>query len=63
MRGPTKRQLAAGQIRSLRAMRKKLLNMSTHWDGLGQFNLGVLEDLADRIEAAAVELIDEESAP
>ena len=46
----TPRQLAGRQRRSLRAIRERLLNMAEAWDGLDQFNMGELTDLADRIE-------------
>ncbi|RSZ35113.1 MULTISPECIES: hypothetical protein [unclassified Variovorax] len=59
MRAPTNRQLAAGQIRSLRALRKKLLSMAAQWDGLDQFNLSALEELADRCETVATEMLDD----
>lgn len=59
MSAPTKRQLAAAQVRSLRSIRKKLLDMSAQWDGIDQFNLSQLEDLADRCENVAVELVDD----
>lgn len=61
MSTPTNRQLAAGQIRSLRALRKKLLSMAAQWDGLDQFNLGTLEELADRCETVATELLADSS--
>lgn len=46
----TPRQLARRQRRSLRAIRERLLNMAEAWDGLDQFNMGELTDLADRVE-------------
>lgn len=55
----TSRQLAAGQVRSLRAIRSKILAMSTKWDEVDQYNLGVLEELADCCESVAVELLAE----
>ena len=48
MATPTIRQLAAYQRRSLRAIEKKLQEMSAAWDGVDQFNLGELDDLAKR---------------
>lgn len=58
-RTPTKRQLAAAQVRSLRALRKKLLSMAVQWDDLDQFNLNVLEELADHCETVATELMEQ----
>jgi hypothetical protein len=54
----TKKQLAANQVRSLRAMRKKALAMATSWDDVDQFNLNRLEELADFIENVAVDITD-----
>lgn len=54
---PTPRQLAAGQVRSLRAMRKKLLAMSAEWGDVDAFNMAELERLADQCEGVATELI------
>lgn len=48
MATPTIRQLAAYQRRSLRSMQSKLQEMSAAWDGVDQFNLGELDDLAKR---------------
>lgn len=53
----SERQQAAGQVRSLRAIRKKLLTMSAAWDGIDQFNLGELERLADECENVAAGLV------
>lgn len=49
--------MAAGQVRSLRAVRKKLLAMSVEWDGVDQFNLSELERLADQCEVVATALV------
>jgi hypothetical protein len=57
MTGP---QIAAGQVRSLRAMRKKLLNMATQWDDVDQFNMSRLEELADQAERVATEMLPDE---
>lgn len=60
MSGRSERQMAAGQVRSLRAIRKKLLDMSAQWDGVDQYNMGELETLADRCELVAAELLAEQ---
>ena len=62
MSAPTHRQLAAGQIRSLRAMRKKLIDMAAQWDEVDQFCMNTLAELADHCETVAVDLVDD-SAP
>ena len=59
----SERQLAAGQVRSLRAIRKKLLSMSAEWDGFDQFNMGELERLADQCESVAIGLVPEQEQP
>lgn len=59
MTSPTMRQLAAGQVRSLRAIRSKILNMSARWDEVDQYSMNVLAELADRCEIVATELLEE----
>lgn len=62
----TERQLAAGQRRTLRAMRERLLEMAERWDGLDQFNLSELTRIADVIQEVAVGLVvvdDDAEAP
>ena len=53
----TPNSIAAGQRRTLRAMREKLLRMATAWDGIS----GALEyeivQLADQVEAQAMRLV------
>jgi hypothetical protein len=56
------KQLAGNQRRTLRAMRLRLLAMSSDWDGRDQFNMQQLQDLADRHEAVAVEMIADDPA-
>lgn len=55
----TKKQIAARQVRRLRTIRKQLLEMSTQWEDVDQFNMNELEALADRAEEVAVALIEE----
>lgn len=54
----TDKQLAGHQRRTLRTMRERLLAMAGEWDGVDQFNMSQLQDLADRVEAVAAEMID-----
>lgn len=52
MSAPTEKQLAAGQVRTLRSMRQKLLVMADQWEGVDEYNrtrLTELSDLADEI--------------
>lgn len=51
------KQIAAGQIRSLRAMRMKLIKMADEWDGVDGYNCTVLTELADQAERVALELM------
>lgn len=53
----TAKQIAAGQIRSLRAIREKLLKMAAQWDDVDQFNMTQLEELADQVERVAIEMV------
>lgn len=54
------KQLAGNQRRTLRAMRKRLLEMADEWDGLDQFNLSQLLELADAAEQVAADMIVQE---
>lgn len=53
----TEKQIAGNQRRSLRKMRVQLLSMASAWDGVDQFNMGQLTDLADKVEAVSAELV------
>lgn len=53
----TEKQIAGNQRRSLRKMREQLLAMASAWDGLDQFNMGQLSELADKVESVSAELI------
>lgn len=53
----TEKQLAGHQRRTLRSMRAKLLRMAEEWDGVDQFNLSQLTELADQAEKVAVEMV------
>ncbi len=53
----TEKQIAGNQRRSLRKMREQLLAMASAWDGLDQFNMGQLTELADKVESVSGELI------
>jgi short subunit dehydrogenase-like uncharacterized protein len=57
MSAPTGKQLAARHVQRLRTIRKQLLEMSSQWDELDQFNMNQLEELADQAEQVAVDLI------
>jgi hypothetical protein len=50
----TERQIAGAQRRTLRAMRERLLRMADAWDGIDQFNVTQLTELADNAEDVAV---------
>ncbi|WP_238890964.1 hypothetical protein [Achromobacter insuavis] len=56
MAGPTPKQLAGRQRRSLRAIRERLLSMAEAWDGIDQFNMGELTDLADHSERVSAQM-------
>jgi hypothetical protein len=56
----TDKQLAGNQRRSLRKMRARLLEMAAEWDGVDQFNLSQLTELADKVEEVAVGMISDE---
>jgi len=58
----TNKQLAGAQRRSLRAMREKLLDMAAAWDGMDQYNMGELTDLADHVERVAAGMVGDDDA-
>lgn len=58
----TDKQIAAGQLRSLRAMRAKLLTMSGEWEDLDQSNVAFLEELADQVEQVSLALLPDPSS-
>lgn len=57
----TAKQLAAGQVRSLRAMREKLLTMADEWEGVDEYTRTCLTELADQAEHVALELLPDPS--
>lgn len=57
MSAPTHKQLAGNQRRSLRAIKAKLMDMSNDWDGVDQYNMNALTELAEKVEAIAAEMV------
>lgn len=57
MSGRTRKQIAAGQRRSLLAMANKLQEMAYVWDGIDEFNIGELEDLMHQVNSVAEKMI------
>lgn len=57
MSAPTSKQLASRHMRRLRTIRQQVLVMSRQWEDQDQFCVNCLEDLADAIENAAVDLL------
>lgn len=53
----TNKQMSGNQRRTLRSMRARLLKMSMEWDGVDQYCMSVLEELADKCEQVAVEIM------
>lgn len=54
----TKKQIAAGQRRSLKAMRARLLDMAATWDEVDQYYLNILEEAADKLLDVHAELLE-----
>lgn len=54
----TEGQIAGNQRRTLRAMRQRLLVMAEAWDGVDQFNVTQLTELADQAESVASLMVD-----
>lgn len=57
----TDKQIAAGQVRSLRTMRAKLLNMADEWEGLDEYARTCLTELAEQAEQVALNLLPDPS--
>ena len=57
----TNKQIAAGQVRSLRSIRKKLLNMAVEWADVDEYCITKLTELADHIKEVAVSLVPDEA--
>ena len=57
----TSKQIAAGQVRSLRSIRKKLLNMAVEWADVDEYCITKLTELADHTEEVAVSLVPDEA--
>lgn len=55
----TNKQIAGHQRRSLCSIRKRLLSMAADWDGVDQYNVNILEELADQVEEAATNMVDD----
>lgn len=53
-------QIAGGQRRTLRAMRKRLLVMAAAWEDEDQFLMNEVTSLADKVEELAVALMPDE---
>lgn len=56
----TKKQIAAGQRRSLQAMVNKLRSMAYEWDDVDEFNITALDGLILEVEKVAKELAEDE---
>jgi hypothetical protein len=57
----SEKQQAGHQRRSLHAMRQRILAMANAWDGLDQFNVSELTDLADKVQSVADGLVADEA--
>ncbi len=51
------KRLAGHQRRTLRSIRGRLLAMSSVWDGVDQYNMSALCDLAEEVEKVAAEMV------
>jgi hypothetical protein len=59
----TEKQLAGNQRRTLRAMRRRLIEMAAAWDELDQFNVSELTALADQVETVAAAMVPDDIQP
>lgn len=58
MAAPSKKQIAAGQRRSLKAMRAKLLEMASAWEDMDEYNANILAEAAEKLLDVHVELLE-----
>jgi len=58
MAAPSKKQIAAGQRRSLKAMRAKLLVMASAWEDMDEYNANILSEAAEKLLSVHVELLE-----
>jgi uncharacterized protein YciI len=56
MSAPTKKQIAGGQRRSLKAMRAKLLEMASVWADVDEYFANILAEAAEKLLDVHVEL-------
>lgn len=61
MSATSHRQLAGHQRRTLRSIRGRLLAMSSVWDGVDQYNMNGLADLADKVEEVAAGMVPDDA--
>lgn len=52
----SEKQLAAGQRRTLRSIRQRLLTMADAWEGVDEYSRSCLTELADQAEDVALAL-------
>lgn len=57
MASTTPKRTAAGQVRTLRAMREKLLRMAEVWEGVSGALETELVGLADQVEEQAMRMV------
>ncbi|MDR7024355.1 hypothetical protein [Pseudomonas peli] len=58
MATPTKKQIAAGQRRSLKAMRTKLLAMASDWEDVDEYHVNILTEAAEKLLDVHTELLE-----
>lgn len=55
---PTKKQIAAGQRRSLVAMRGKLLEMASAWEDVDEYHVSIMTEAAEKLLDVHTELLE-----
>lgn len=58
----SKKQIAAGQRRSLASMRDRVIDMQSDWDGIDQCCVNFLDELAAKIQETSKLLVEDEVA-
>ncbi len=55
----TKKQMAAGQRRTLKSIKAKLIDMACEWDGIDQCGMNFLNELAEKVQETSDLLIED----
>lgn len=55
----SKKQIASGQRRTLKAMKSRLIDMAAEWDGEDQYCMNSLDELATKVQETSDLLLED----